>query len=64
MNDEKVNTISIDVTKIFPVSEAVLDNLGYWIKRGSYGNVYNDKCWIRNTQEALAKTLRLLSEFY
>ena len=56
-NDEKVNTTSIEVTNILPVSEAIADDLAYWIKRGTYGNVFEDKHWIRNTQEALAKHL-------
>lgn len=48
---------SIDVIKILPVSEAILEDLMYWIKHGTYGNVYDGKRWIRNTQEEWADHL-------
>ena len=48
---------SIDVTKILPVSEAILDDLMYWIKDGRYGFDCDGKHWIHNTQENWAKHL-------
>lgn len=48
---------SIDVTKILPVSEAISDDLMYWIKDTRYGFDSDGKRWIRNTQERWAKHL-------